>query len=265
MLLTGRTAIIYGGGGTLGGAIASAFAKQGAILHLVGRSRPRLDAVAKTIESQGGQAYVATFDAGDLARVDEHAASTVAKHGRLDISVNAVGIAHVQGTPLASLSYEDFNYPIAAYMRTNFATAKAAARHMTKQGSGVLLTISNPGARVSGVGVLGNNVACAGLEAFTRNLAAEVGEYGVRALCLRPHAIPEAVPTSYTGPMFSAMGEKVGESAAAFLAETFQPTTLLKRLPTLEQVASAAVFAASDGAGAMTGTVINLTCGTIVD
>jgi len=117
-----------------------------------------------------------------------------ANAGGIDIALNAVGILHVQGTPLAELSFQDYAHRITAYTRTHFLTAKAVARHMVKQGSGVILTLSTPGSRMSGQGFLGYGVTCGAIETFSRILAGELGPSGIRVICLRPDAIPEALP-----------------------------------------------------------------------
>jgi 3-oxoacyl-[acyl-carrier protein] reductase len=188
-----------------------------------------------------------------------------AKAGRIDVALNAVGIVHVQGTPFLELSAADFAHPIAAYARTNFLTARAVARRMAAQRSGVLLTLSTPGSRMSGSGFLGYGMTCAAIEAFTRLLAGELGGSGVRVVCLRPHAIPEALPASHAREVFEGFARRAGTTVEAMLAGHASAGTLLKRLPTLAEVADFAAFAASDRAGAMTGAIANLTCGALVD
>ena len=150
MLLHDKTAVIYGGGGAIGGAVARAFAREGARVFLAGRTRDTLDRVADQIASDGGWAETAAVDALDESAVDAHADAVAASAGGIDITLNAVGIPHVQGPPFAELSFEDFAHPIAAYTRTNFLTAKAVARHQAQQGSGVILTLSTSGSRLAG-------------------------------------------------------------------------------------------------------------------
>ncbi len=261
MLLEGKTAVIYGGGGAIGGAVARAFAREGAKLFLAGRTLARLERVAREVPG----ADVAQVDVLDAQAVERHADAVAAKAGGIDIALNAVGILHVQGTPFIELSLDDFCHPIAAYTRANFLTAKAVARHMLKKGSGVILTLSTPGSRMSGQGFLGYGVTCAAIEAFSRILAGELGACGIRVVCLRPDAIPEALPLSHSRKVFAGFAERAGTSVEAMLAERARTGTLLKRFPTLAQVADFAAFAASQRAGAMTGAIANLTCGSLVD
>lgn len=265
MMLQGKNAVVYGASGAIGSAVARAFAREGARLFLVARTSPRLEMLAAELAAVGARAEIAALDALDRRAVDEHANAVAKTAGTIDVSVNAVGFDHVQGTAFADLALDDYLDPIRAYCRTNFVTAQAAARHMVLQGRGVILTLSTPGARLSGKGFLGNGVASAGVEAFSRILAGELGSSGVRVVCLRPDAIPEALPRSHTGRIFGENAARLGITAEAMLAERAQGATLLGRLPTLDQVARTAAFLASDGAGAMTGAIVNLTCGSLVD
>jgi 3-oxoacyl-[acyl-carrier protein] reductase len=263
MLLENKNAVIYGGGGVLGGGVARAFAQAGANVFLAGRTRAKLEAVARDI---GDSAEVAQVDALDESAVAEHADAVAARAGSIDIALNAVGVMHVQGTLFADLTLEDFMHPIDSFLRTNFITAQAVARHMTRNGSGVILTISTSGSRLVYPGFLGYGTTCAAVEALTSRLAAELGPSGVRAVCLRPDAIPEAAELgSYSRDVFRPLADQAGVSVEQLLAQAAEERTLLKRLPTLAQVAAAAVFAASDEAGAMTGAVMNLTCGSVTD
>lgn len=130
MLLQNKTAVIYGGGGAIGGAVARAFAREGARVFLAGRTRATFDQVAREIAAAGGSVEIAEVDALDESAIGQHADAVAALAGGIDIALNAVGIRHVQGTPLAELSFQDYTHPITAYTRTNFLTAKAVARHM---------------------------------------------------------------------------------------------------------------------------------------
>jgi NAD(P)-dependent dehydrogenase (short-subunit alcohol dehydrogenase family) len=267
MLLENKTAIVYGGGGAIGGAAARVFAREGARVHLAGRTLATLETVAREIEASGGDADVARLDALDEAAVREHADAVAARVGGIDVALNAIGIPHVQGTPFAELTLDDYLHPITAYSRTNFVTAQAVARHMSAQGSGVILTISTSGSRlaVPGAHYLGYGTACAAIEATTRILAAELGPSGVRVVCLLPDMIPEAGKMgSHSRAVFQPLAESVGLTIDEFLAAPAD-RSLLGRWPTLADVAEAAAFVASDRAAATTGTVINLTAGAIVN
>jgi NAD(P)-dependent dehydrogenase (short-subunit alcohol dehydrogenase family) len=164
MLLQDKNAVIYGGGGAIGSAVARAFAREGANVFLAGRTLGTLDRVAEEISAAGGSAEAAEVDALDESAVADHADAVASRAGGIDVALNAVGILHVQGPPLAELSFEDYAHPITAYTRTNFLTAKAVARHMVERRSGVILTLSTPGSRMTGQGFLGYGVTCAAIE-----------------------------------------------------------------------------------------------------
>jgi NAD(P)-dependent dehydrogenase (short-subunit alcohol dehydrogenase family) len=113
--------------------------------------------------------------------VAEHADTVAADAGGIDIALNAVSFPHMQGTPLADLTFEEVMQPIDAFVRTNLMTAMAVARHMAARGSGTILTVSTAGSRVMPPGVLGSGTACVAIEAMTHRLAVEFGQSGVRA------------------------------------------------------------------------------------
>src|SRR3954468_11429016 len=122
MLLTEKTAMVYGAGGSIGCAVPLPFAAEGARVHLVGRTRRTLEAVAADIKD----AEVAVVDALDEAAVEAHAERV----GDIDISINLVTRGDVQGAPLVDMPAEDFLRPVTDGLRANFLTARAAGRRM---------------------------------------------------------------------------------------------------------------------------------------
>ncbi|KQM82506.1 SDR family NAD(P)-dependent oxidoreductase [Agromyces sp. Leaf222] len=263
MLLEGKVAVIHGGGGSIGAAAARVFAREGARLHLAGRSLPRLEGAASVVRELGGTVDIDVVDAMDQEAVDAHVDAVAMREGRIDIALNAVGFDHVQGLAIADTSLEAYLHPVTGYLQTNFVTAKAVSRVMVGQGSGVILTISTPGARLSGRGLIGNAAQSAGLEGFSRALAGELGPAGVRVVCVRPHALSDA-SSSYTAGMFGRIADSSGITIGDWW-ESLASTTLLGRLPELDEVAEYLAFAASDRAASLTGVVSNLTAGALVD
>jgi NAD(P)-dependent dehydrogenase (short-subunit alcohol dehydrogenase family) len=259
-----RCLVIHGGSGAIGGAVARAFAREGARVFITGRNRARLDAAVQAIVTEGGRAEAAVVDALDEQAMVRHAGEVAERAGGIDIALNAIGILHVQGTPLSALSLEDFFVPVHAYTRSPFLTAKAVAPHMAKRG-GVILSVSTPASRLPGPGYLGHAVACAGVEALSRHMAGELAAFNIRTVCIRSHAIPEAAfGGSHSYEVFRPAAESMGITVEQMLADK-PPGLLVKRLPSLDQMAAAALFAASEGAGAMTGTVLNLSGGITLD
>jgi NAD(P)-dependent dehydrogenase (short-subunit alcohol dehydrogenase family) len=263
MLLENKTAVIYAAGGTIGGAVARAFAREGARLFLTGRDLAKVDAVAEEIAAAGGGgADTAQVDALDEQAVEEHLDTVVEQAGGVDISFNAIGPGPAPDRiPLTELAGDAFVRPIAFYTSSNFITATAAARRMSDQGSGVVVTLTAVPGRMPARLIGGAAPAWAAVEALSRSLALEVGPAGVRVVCLRSHAIPET-------PLIQANNATAGPAAGVSPAEfqaLLEQGTLLKRLPTLAEVADTATFVASDRAGAITGTVVNLSAGFITD
>jgi NAD(P)-dependent dehydrogenase (short-subunit alcohol dehydrogenase family) len=258
LLLENKNAVIYGAGGKVGGAVARAFAREGARVFLAGRTLATLDKVAEEITAAGGVAETAQVDALEERAIEEHADAVAEEAGSIDVSFNAVSIRDVQLIPLAEMSREDFVSPIVIGPTTHFLTARAAARRMAEKGSGVILTLSASAVRayVPGVYVGGFGIACVAIEALTKQLAAELGPRGIRAVCLRLEGIPE----SWEGISTEDWSAPTEEIEAALKARS-----LLGRVTTLADVGNAAAFLASDRAGATTGTVANLTSGTVVD
>lgn len=258
MLLKGKVAVVYGAAGKIGSTVARAFAREGARVHLTGRKPDRLQAVADEIVAAGGAAEVAEVDALDKAAVERHLAGVAAADGGIDISFNAVWIrGDLQGTPLTEMSLEDFTTPVVTGISTHFLTATGAARHMTERGKGVILTLSSSASALAGRDQAyhstgGFGVACSAIESLSRTLAGQLGGKGIRVVCLRPDAIPQTWPEQFEGQ---------ADSPKVFM----EKGTVLGRLPTLAEVAEAAVFAASDRASAMTGAIFNLTCGSVLD
>jgi 3-oxoacyl-[acyl-carrier protein] reductase len=248
MQLQNKIAVVYGAAGAIGSVVARRFAAEGATVHLTGRHQARLDAVADEIAAAGGTATTAVVDAHDQAAVEAHATAMLASEGRIDVSFNAINHGAVQGIPLVDLALDDFMTPIVAAARTHFITATTAARCMIPRGSGVIIMLSSSAAQETRHRMGGFNLACACVEALTRSLAGEVGRYGVRVVALRPNRIPETAHGMSTRDL-----------------EPLLNDTLTGRLPRLDEVASAAAFLGSDEAGAITGAVMNLTCGAIID
>ncbi|TDD34176.1 SDR family oxidoreductase [Actinomadura sp. KC06] len=256
-MLENKNAIIYGGGGSLGGGIAKAFARNGAKVFLTGRTRDKLDAVAGEITDAGGTAEVAVVDALDERAVDEHANSVVAAAGGIDVSLNVITRGDVQGIPLAEMTTADFTRAITTGVTTNFITARAAARHMIEKGSGVILALNSGSAH--GSPMMGNTgPADAAIDTFIRNLAAEVGPHGVRALGMWVAGVPDTLSREklWTADHNLNLAD---EGAFQGLLTQLDEMRMLRRSPRLADIAELAAFLASDKAGAVTGSFVNAT------
>ena len=251
MLLEGKNAVIYGGGGSIGGAVARVFAREGARVFLAGRTLSALQNVADEIAAAGGAAETAELDALDERAVDEHADAVAAQAGSIDISFNLIAHGDVQGTPMAEMALEDYVRPVETAVRTTFLTARAAARHMIRQGSGVILIFGGEGDPPRGFNLGGLQTAFHAMEAMRRQLATELGPHGVRVVTLRTGGVPESISESF------ARREAIAESIAK--------STLLGRAATLEDVGNVAAFVASDRARTMTAATVNVSAGALLD
>ena len=211
--------------------------------------RHSLDKVADEIRWNGGAADTAVVDALDERAVDEYVNAVVEQAGRLDISFGLIGYGDVQ-KPLIEISVEDFMQPITNAMRSHFLTARAAARHMVKRGSGVILAFGGNGPQtLPGLG--GFKVALDAIEGLRRQWACELGQHGIRVVTLKTGGVPESISDNFAGKNEITAG--------------IQKATLLNRAATLADVGNVAAFVASDQARTMTATDVNISCGAIMD
>lgn len=263
MILENKVAVVYGAGGGIGGALARAFAREGAKVFLTGHHRAGVEAVARDIVSAGGFAEAAEVDALDEKAIDKHLESVIRKAGRIDISFNAIGIPDQKllGVPAVELDVEQFVLPLKNYATSYFLTARLAARRMVPNKSGVIMTVSALHSRTGIPFVGGYGPAQAAKEALTRHLSAELAPHGIRVVGLRPQAMLETrtIKNAYE-PRAKATG-MTWEQWQQLLASR----THGRRLMTLAEMSNVAAFMASAGASGMTGTTVNLTMGSLDD
>ena len=260
MLLDNKNAIIYRAGGSIGGAVAKECARGGASVFLTGRKRENLETVAKEITAAGGAAEVAVVDALDEEAVEEHARAVASRGGSIDVSFNLVSRGDVQGIPLVEMTTDDFVRPVTAGLTTTFITARAAARCMVEQGSGVILALDSGSAHGSPRMMGGTGPADAAIDTLVRSLAAEIGPRGVRVVGIWTAGLPEA----FTKEKLAAVDSTLALDDAAYqgLLDSLDRMRMTRRSPWLNEVATTAAFLASEKAGAITGTFVNVTSGT---
>ncbi len=254
MLLKNKNAIIYGAGGSLGGAIAKAFAASGAKVFLTGRNIGSVQELSDEILALGGKAEAAQVDALDEQAINHHLDAVIKAAGTVDISFNAVGEDLVQNIPLTEIQLDEFLTPISMTMKTRFLTAKAAAKVMMKQRSGVILTLT---ATPGGIGYPftgGFAPACSAVESLSRNLASELGIYGIRVVNIRSGGSPDS---RVFRDAFISNPQGMDATLRALRGDT-----MLKELPLMADIANTAIFLVSDMAGKITGVSVDVTCGT---
>jgi 3-oxoacyl-[acyl-carrier protein] reductase len=253
MMLENRTAVLYGVGDSMGGAVARAMAEAGARLFLTARRIENARKIADEIVAAGGVAEADEVDALDGQAIEQHVADVVRTTGRLDISFNLVNLGDRQGIPLVDMAAEDVVRPVRTAMLTHFLTATAAGRVMSRQRSGAVLSLT---ATPGGIGyplVGGFGPACSAIEALSRNLAAELGPHGVRVVNIRSAGSLDSRP-------FREAAAHGGPEVEQFFAR-MRNDTMLKELPSMKDIANAAVFLASDLAGKITGVTLDITVG----
>jgi NAD(P)-dependent dehydrogenase (short-subunit alcohol dehydrogenase family) len=253
-MLQNKIAVIYGAGGSLGGAVSRAFASAGARVFLTGRNLSTVQKVADEIVASGGVVETAEVDALDAKVIHDHIEEVVRKAGKIDISFNAIGWEDTQDIPLVSMQLEDFIRPITRAMQTQFLTATAAGRVMMKQSSGVILSLTATPGGIGYPNVGGFGPACCAIESLSRNLASELGVHGVRVVNIRSAGSPDSR-------VFKEAIETGGSEVMAVF-KRLESDTMLKALPLMEDIANAAVFLASDMAAKITGVTIDVTSGT---
>lgn len=261
--LKDKVAVIYGAAGAVGSTAAHAFAQEGARVYLAGRTISKLDKVAQEISSAGLSVEVAEVDAIDEQGVSHLLEKIFEKTGHIDISFNAIGIPlqGIEGTPLAQLSTESFFLPISTYIKSQFITAKAAARFMIRRKSGVILFHTPDPARLAAPLMGGMAPAWASMEALSRNLSLELAPLGIRTICIRTTGLPETETITVSFGLHAQASGMTRQQLQALL-ENMSHT---KKLTTLAELANALVFASSDQSSGMTGAVLNLTGGKISD
>jgi NAD(P)-dependent dehydrogenase (short-subunit alcohol dehydrogenase family) len=257
-LLEGKTAIIYGGGGGIGGGVARTFAREGARVFLVGRTRANLDAVAKDIKAAGGSADVAELDALDERAVESHVKDVVSQTGRVDVSFNLITRGDAQGTPLVEMNTDDLLRAVDNGLRSNFITARAAARTMIEQRSGVILHLNSASGEGAMPGMGSTGPADAATESLMRYLAAELGPHGVRVCGIWTAGVADTLTQEKLG----AVNENVPDVER--VKEMLAGMTALRRNVMVADVAEAAAFLASDRAAGITGSMANVTAGLVL-
>ncbi len=233
---------------------------SGAEVFLAGRTPTAVEAVAKQITAAGGRAHSAVIDALDGPAVDDYIAAVVQQAGSLDIEFNATGprvSEYGNGKPAADLPIGEFVLAVDTVLQSQFITARAAARQMLTQGSGVIIFLTGSPARPHGPGTSGIGA----VENLTRTMAIELGPAGVRVTCLRTAANPDTRTIQDTTDVIAEMMNITSGQAAASLAEG----TMLKVSPRTSDTAGAAAFLASDRARMMTGTILNSSAGAVMD
>jgi NAD(P)-dependent dehydrogenase (short-subunit alcohol dehydrogenase family) len=254
--LTGKVALITGGGSGIGRAIALRFSAEGAAVMLVATRREPLEATAGEIRRSGRKAGIAIADVADEAKVRSAVAATISELGRLDILVNNAGVGGPT-TRVVDLERADWDRTLAVNVTGAFLCAKHAAPHMVARGSGRIINIT------SIAGLMGYAlrspyaVSKWGMIALTRTLALELGEKSITVNAIAPGAVTgERVEG-----VIAARAAALGRPAAEVERDLFIEPTALKRMVGPDDIAATAAFLASDEAANITGETISVSAG----
>jgi len=263
-ILEGKCAVVFGAAGSIGVAVAREFAAEGAQVFLAGRTKGTVEEVAKQITAAGGAAEAAVVDALDDTAVNRYLDDVAKQAGRIDIVVDLTGPLasdYGNGKLAVELPVEEFMVPLEKIVKSHFITARAAARHMISQKSGVIIFVTGSPARPHVPGATAIGAAFAALENLTMNLAFEVSPSGVRVVCLRTVANVDSRPILETMDFVASRMNITREQAIGQVALA----NFLKVPATVQDTANAAVLIASDRARMMTATVVNASAGAALD
>jgi NAD(P)-dependent dehydrogenase (short-subunit alcohol dehydrogenase family) len=263
-ILQGKYAVIFGAGGSIGKAVAREFAAEGAEVFISGRTKGAVDAVAHQITADNGKAHATVVDTLNDGAVNKYVDDVVKQTGRLDVILDAAGPPakdYGNGKIAVDLPVEQFMVPLATMVRSRFITGRAAARHMIKQRSGVIILVTGSPARPHVPGATAIGAAFGAIENLAANLAFEVSPFGVRVVCLRTLANTDSRSIQDTMDFLAGQLNITKDQAIAQIAQS----NFLKVPATVQDTANAAVLIASDRARMMTGTVVNATAGAALD
>ena len=241
-LLAGRTAIVTGGAQGLGYAIAQQFIAEGARVVL---GDLNIDGTRKAAEALGGPdvARAVRCDVTAAADVDALVAAALAEFGSLDVMVNNAGIT--RDATLRKMTEQQFDEVIAVHLKGTWNGTRAAATVMREQGSGAIVNMSSISGKVGLMGQTNYSAAKAGIVGLTKAAAKELAHLGVRVNAIQPGLIRSA--------MTEAMPQRIWDAKLAEVP--------MGRAGEPREVASVALFLASELSSYMTGTVLEVTGG----
>src|SRR5437588_2564248 len=263
-LLKNKHAVIFGAGGAVGTAVAKEFAAQGATVFLSGRALGAVEQVAAGIHKDGSIAYAAEVDALNEQAVQAYLDRVAQEAGSIDILLNVTGPQpkdYGNGSNTLELPLEQFLLPLSTLVPSQFITARAAALHMVRQRSGVILFVTAGLDMTKTPNVTAIGAAFGAMESLLRCLAADLGQASVRVVGIRSGAMAET-RTIQQG--IERVANTMGISKAQVVSQ-FEQATLLKRLSTAADTARVAAFLASDGARTLTGAIVNASSGRVID
>lgn len=261
MSLADSTALVLAATGAVGSEAARTLAREGAYVWLSGRDAGRLGALADEIRAQGGRAEAHVVDATDADAVQSYVDRIVKEAGEIGAAFNAVGLPPAElGYPARAddLDLDTFMRPVHIILGSTFLTTRTVGAQMARQGSGSIVTLSASLSGMAAPFMTALSATCGAVEAMTRAFAGEYGQAGVRVNCVRATAMPETRTIQETAAGSARLAGVPVETM------TF-PSTLIGRPITTADTARVVAFLASNASGGMTGQVVNVCGGQLLD
>jgi NAD(P)-dependent dehydrogenase (short-subunit alcohol dehydrogenase family) len=258
MRLTGRVAIVTGAGRGIGRGIARRFAAEGAAVLLTSRTAAELEEAASEITESGGRAATVTADVSRETECERVVGETRDRFGAVDILVNNAGIFGPV-RPAEEITPAEFDEVIAINLRGPFLLSRLVLPEMYERGAGVILNIASIGAKLAFPWNGAYGTSKAGIIGLTRTIAAEAARRGVRVNAICPGPVTETRMSQELG---RAIGERLGLDEEA-QREGFLESVLQGRAQTVDEIAAAALFLASDEGSAITAQAINVDGGMV--
>jgi 3-oxoacyl-[acyl-carrier protein] reductase len=248
--LDGRVALVTGSSRGIGAAIATLFARAGATVVVHGREAAAVKKVLSEIEAGGGRAIPVLADVTDARRIETMREQIEAEAGPVDVLVANAGGSPVPPGPIEQITEDAWRASVEVNLTATFLTVRTFLPGMKERGRGTIITMSSAAARRPHPGSpVAYAAAKAGIELFTKDLAAQAGPSGVRANCIAPETI---------------MTERNQQQIPSDMQETLRDTHPIRRLGTPEDVAEAALFLASDEASWISGIVLDVAGGAVL-
>jgi NAD(P)-dependent dehydrogenase (short-subunit alcohol dehydrogenase family) len=248
--LTGKVALVTGASANIGGTLAAGLAAEGCRVLCTDLSLEVAQSAADRIKDSGGQAAALAVDVTDVATVDRAVAAVVQRWGRLDVIVNNAVFFQQQG--VLDMPYEDYQRQLNVILGGAFLVTRAGARVMIEQGNGgSMINVLSTAAWQGQPGNIGYSTGKSGLINFTRSVAMELAEHGIRVNGFTPTA------TTPTDPEAAAAMQVLLARPGRY-ANNFQSQLPMGRLPTPDDYIGAVVYLASDESAMVTGTNITV-------